>query len=111
MFKNFLYFCFLAIAILAIEIHPVLADNLDLGAEVFATNCAGCHPQGGNIIRRGKTLKAKALKRNQVDSQEAILSLVTQGKGNMPAYSDRLTKAEIIAVTDYVRQKAATNWQ
>jgi cytochrome c6 len=111
MFKSIICSCLIAIALLTVNLHPVLADNLQGGAEIFATNCAGCHPNGGNIIRRGKTLKAKALKRNHVDSQDAISSLVTQGKGNMPAYSDRLTTEEIAAVTNYVIQKAATNWQ
>jgi cytochrome c6 len=110
MFKKICFCCLIAIALLTVNLHPVLADNLQGGAEIFATNCAGCHPNGGNIIRRGKNLKAKALKRNHVDSQDAIISLVTQGKGNMPAYSDRLTTEEITAVTDYVIQKAATNW-
>ena len=68
-------------------------------------------PQGGNIIRRGKNLKAKALKRNHVDSQDAIVSLVTHGKGNMSAYGDRLTTEEIAAVSQYVLEKAATNWR
>ena len=45
--------------------------------EVFTANCAGCHAKGGNILRRGKTLKTKALKRNHRDSAEAIiLSLI-----------------------------------
>jgi cytochrome c6 len=112
MFKKICCFCFLAIAIMAIAPGYALADNSDIpnAAKVFATNCAGCHPQGGNIIRRGKTLKAKALKRNHLDSSETINYLVTQGKGNMPAYGDRLTPAEIAAVSDYVLQKAAANW-
>lgn len=110
MWKKFFCFCFIAIAVILVNPHHVLADNGE-GTTLFTANCAGCHPQGGNIIRRGKTLKAKALKRNQVDSLEAVISLVTEGKGNMPAYGDRLTDEEIVAVSNYVVEKAATNWR
>jgi cytochrome c6 len=86
------------------------ADELTIGAEVFEGQCAGCHVGGGNIIRRGKTLKLKALEKNQMDSLEAIQTIVTQGKGNMSAYGDRLSPAEINAVAAYVLAQAAQNW-
>ena len=38
---------------------PVKADDLSNGAKIFNLQCAGCHGGGGNIIRRGKTLKKK----------------------------------------------------
>lgn len=82
-----------------------------LGAKVFKANCAGCHIKGGNIVRRGKNLKSRALRRNKVDTQEAIASLVTNGKGIMSAYGDKLTDAEIEAVSAYVLQRAAENWK
>ena len=83
----------------------------ELGAKVFKANCAGCHIKGGNIVRRGKNLKSKALRRNKVDTQEAVASLVTNGKGIMSAYGDKLTDAEIEAVSSYVLQRAAENWK
>ncbi|HHP7230411.1 MAG TPA: c-type cytochrome [Xenococcaceae cyanobacterium] len=90
---------------------PVFAISQDSGAAIFQANCAGCHPQGGNIIRRGKTLKTKALKRNNLDTIEAVISLVTQGKNNMPAYEARLSEPEIEAVSYYVLEQAAQNWR
>lgn len=88
-----------------------LAAGLADGAQLFEVHCAGCHINGGNIVRRGKTLKLKALQRNGVDSLEAIAQLVAQGKGNMSAYADRLTAPEIQAVSAYVLQQAETNWR
>jgi cytochrome c6 len=102
------------VIILSTLITPVLADStndLDPGAKIFEANCAGCHAQGGNIVRRGKNLKIKALKKNKVDTQEAIANLVTNGKNNMPAYKDRLTAQEIGDVSVYVLQKAEQNWK
>lgn len=91
-----------------------LADtvtNLDNGAKVFKANCAGCHVNGGNIVRRGKNLKLRALHRHKADTQEAVVSLVTNGKGIMSAYGDKLTPEEIENVSAYVLQRAAENWK
>jgi cytochrome c6 len=81
-----------------------------LGAEVFQAQCAGCHLGGGNIVRRGKTLKLKALERNHVDTLEAVQALVRNGQGNMSAYGDRLTPEAITAVSEYVLAQAAQGW-
>lgn len=92
---------------------PVLADtdsNLISGSKIFEANCAGCHANGSNIIRRGKNLKIKALTRNKVDTVEAIALLVTNGKNNMSAYGNKLTPEEIIAVSTYVLEQAQQDW-
>ena len=109
MLKKFICICLIAIALTILNISPVLAGSVN-GAEIFQTNCAGCHANGGNIIRRGKNLKTKALKRNHVDNKEAVVSLVTNGKGIMSAYGDRLTTEEITAVSQYVLERAAVDW-
>lgn len=90
---------------------PVKADDLSNGGKIFNLQCAGCHAGGGNIIRRGKTLKKKALTRNGYDTLEAISYLVSQGKANMPAYKERLTPKEIQDVSEYVIKQAEKNWQ
>ena len=95
--------------------HPsALADtviNLDNGAEVFQANCVGCHVKGKNIVRRGKNLRLKALHRYKVDTKDAIASLVTNGKGIMSAYGDKLTAQEIANVSAYVLSRAEQNWK
>jgi cytochrome c6 len=95
--------------------NPILAENLTLnlaqGEQIFEVHCAGCHPQGGNILRRGKTLKQKALKRYHLENIEDIITLVTNGKNNMSAFGDRLSKEEIENVSAYILEKAAQNWQ
>jgi cytochrome c6 len=92
--------------------HPAIADTLDSnGAKIFENNCAGCHVNGGNIIRRGKNLKLKALRKNNMNSVDAIALIVANGKNNMSAYQDRLTPQEIQAVSTYVLQQAENNWK
>lgn len=57
-----------------------LAENISDRAKIFNVQCAGCHPNGGNIIRRGKSLQKKALQRNKMDSLEAVQEIITNGK-------------------------------
>ncbi|NBQ36890.1 MAG: cytochrome C6, partial [Synechococcus sp.] len=46
---------------LGLWIAPAPAHAAADGAALFEAHCVGCHLNGGNIIRRGKTLKLKAL--------------------------------------------------
>ncbi len=85
--------------------------SMELGSTIFQVQCAACHAGGGNIIRRGKNLKLKTLERNHFETVEAIQAIVTQGKGNMSAYGDRLSVDEITAVSEYVLAQAAAGWK
>ena len=92
---------------------PTWADSLTASGQpgaLFEVHCAGCHLNGGNIIRRGKTLQLKALAKNKVDSVEAIAALITNGKNNMSAYRDKLSTSEIDALADYVWVQAQQGW-
>ncbi|HEY9696156.1 MAG TPA: c-type cytochrome [Trichocoleus sp.] len=88
-----------------------LAADLVNGEAVFQTHCVGCHIHGGNIVRRGKTLKLKALQKNKMDSIAAITEIVTHGKNNMSAYGDRLSTPEIQNVAAYVLEQAQQDWK
>ncbi|MBF2067406.1 MAG: c-type cytochrome [Calothrix sp. C42_A2020_038] len=92
---------------------PVYATVTASGTanQIFEANCAGCHINGSNIVRRNKNLFKKALKRNSMDSIEAISDIVTNGKNNMPAYKDRLAPQQIHDVAAYVLQQAENNWR
>lgn len=90
---------------------PAWSANLGNGEKVFQVHCVGCHVNGGNIIRRGKNLKLKALQKNGYADVEAIASLVTNGKANMSAYKDRLTPQQIEDVATYVLEQAQKNWK
>ena len=79
--------------------------------ELFEVHCAGCHPNGANIIRRGKNLKQRALKRHGYESIDAIATLITNGKGLMSAYGDQLSETEITSLANYILDQAAINWQ
>ncbi|NJM48632.1 MAG: c-type cytochrome [Alkalinema sp. RU_4_3] len=88
-----------------------MAAETQTAPQLFEAQCAGCHAGGGNIIRRGKNLKLKALVKNHVDTEEAITALITKGKGNMSAYGDRLTPEEITMLAAYVLDQAQQDWK
>ena len=80
-------------------------------ASLFTQNCAGCHAHGGNVVRRGKNLKQKALKRYGYDNVTRISQIITHGKGAMSAYGERLTPDEIGAIAQYVLTQSESGWQ
>jgi cytochrome c6 len=110
-FMTFVTIFFVSYTLFISPIHAETINNLGNGAAVFEANCAGCHINGGNIVRRGKNLKSKALHKHKVDTQEAIAYLVTNGKGIMSAYGDKLSPQEIADVSAYVLQQAAQDWK
>jgi cytochrome c6 len=88
-----------------------LAADATNGAKLFEVHCAGCHINGGNIVRRNKTLKLKALERNGYSSVDTIATIVANGKANMSAYKNRLSPTEIEDVSAYVLEQANHGWK
>ena len=80
-------------------------------ASLFTKHCAGCHAGGGNVVRRSKTLRQKALERYGYDNVTKIAQIITNGKGVMSSYRDRLSAEEIEAIAQYVLSQAETDWQ
>ncbi len=109
--KYFIKFALLTSLLLIMSLQQTAFADTDDGAKIFAANCAGCHINGGNIIRRGKNLQIKALKKYNMNSVEAISHIVTYGKNNMSAYKDRLSESEIQTVATYVLNQAENNWR
>ncbi len=109
--KKLIIICLLALSLINIVKTPmVLAVEIAKGAEVFQVHCVACHARGGNIVRWWKNLKIGTLKKNKLDSIDAIAYLVKNGKSNMSAYQDRLTETEIKAVSAYVLKQAENDW-
>ena len=90
---------------------PASAADTVNSEQIFSVHCAGCHINGSNIIRRGKNLKKQALKKYGMDSIDAVISIVTNGKNNMSAYKERLTEQQIKDVAAYVLEQAEKDWR
>jgi cytochrome c6 len=86
------------------------APELSAGAGLFEQHCVGCHVNGGNIIRRGKTLRLAALERNGITGPEQIAAIAAGGQGQMSAYGAVLGEAGPEAVALYVWQQAQLDW-
>ena len=86
------------------------AIDTDLGRTIFEHNCAGCHINGGNIIRRSKNLKISSLKRNGIDNPEAIAKIARQGVGIMSGYEDELGENGDKIVANWVWEQAQKAW-
>ncbi|MFO7630544.1 MAG: c-type cytochrome [Prochlorococcaceae cyanobacterium] len=80
------------------------------GAQLFANHCAACHVNGGNIIRRGKTLKLAALQRQGIDGPAAIAAIAAGGVGQMGGYAAVLAEGGAEAVGAWVWQQALDDW-
>ena len=86
------------------------AIEADLGQSLFKHNCAGCHINGGNIIRRSKNLKISSLKRNGIENPEAIAMIARQGVGIMSGYEDELGDNGDQIVANWVWEQAQKAW-
>ena len=89
---------------------PSTALAVESGASLFQNNCASCHPKGGNIIRRGRTLKIKALTKRGLDSREAIAQVAREGIGQMSGYAEALGDGGDVIVAEWVWQQAQNAW-
>jgi mono/diheme cytochrome c family protein len=91
--KAVLFFLF------AIFATPSLASNA--GEEIYAENCASCH---GERLR--PTGSAPDLKLLGADERAKFDMMVSQGKGQMPAWEGILSDDERNAIWDYIRSRA-----
>ncbi len=80
------------------------------GESLFENHCSGCHINGGNILRRGKTLKLKVLERNGITGPGAIAAIASAGLGQMSGYGEVLGPGGAEAVAAWVWQQALGNW-
>jgi cytochrome c6 len=83
----------------------VLAAPQDqTGQTLFSRNCATCHSQNGTPTAVGKSLNAPDLGsapvQNQTNAQ--LQQIISNGKGNMPAFKDKLSQTEIDSLVAYV---------
>lgn len=80
--------------------------------DLFRNNCARCHgADGAGDTSLGHTYNAPDFtdpdwwrKHSDITSPRNLVSIVSHGKGGMPAFSKKLTRSEIRRLVDYVRR-------
>ena len=66
------------------------------GEDVFKAKCAACHPDGGNIMKPGETLKG-------MKDSKKIIAKIRKGGGGMAAFDAKaISDADAKAVADYI---------
>lgn len=89
---------------------PALAADTANGAKIFSANCAACHMGGRNVVMAAKTLQKEALEKYNMNSLEAIVNQVHNGKNAMPAFKGKLNDQQIEDVATYVLQQSEKGW-
>src|SRR6266567_9029411 len=80
--------------------------------DLFRTNCARCHgADGRGDTPLGHTYNAPDFtdtewwrKHSDITSTGRLVSIVSHGKGGMPAFGKKLKRSEIKALVNYVRR-------
>jgi cytochrome c6 len=93
----FFFFC---------NLNFVFAKDLQKGKSLFEYNCSVCHIGGTNIIIPEKNLKKETLETNGMNSLNAIIYQIINGKNGMPAFGGRLTEKQIEEIANYVLQES-----
>ena len=107
--SRFLFLLAITIIIFSLPFQVLGVDNMK-GKELFTQNCSGCHLKGGNIIRRGKTLKLSALERNGISNPEAIAKIARNGVGIMSGYKEVLGEGGDKLVAEWIWEQAQNAW-
>jgi mono/diheme cytochrome c family protein len=78
-------------------------------ASTYKANCAVCHGEDGSGTALGTRLQVKDLRSKEVleKSSSALAQTIRDGKGNMPAFGDRLDSDQIKHVIEFVRRFSA----
>jgi len=85
--------------ILALALPPLAAAQS--AADTYKAKCAMCHGADGSKSMMG----AKPLNGAEVQamSDADLAGAITNGKGKMPAYKDKLSQAQINDLVKYIR--------
>jgi cytochrome c6 len=88
----------MAVAAASLATGALAAD----GAAIYASKCAACHGKDGKGTAVGQKMGAKDLATVKGGEAE-IVAVVSDGKGKMTAFKNKLSAEEIQAVAKYVK--------
>jgi cytochrome c6 len=78
-----------------------LAGAAHADAALFAQKCASCHGKDGKPSAVGQKMGAKDLTAVK-ESEKELEGIITNGKGKMPAYKEKLTPDQIASLAKYI---------
>jgi quinohemoprotein ethanol dehydrogenase len=77
------------------------AENIAQGKEIFTTTCVVCHGENGQGGTHGGAKLTRALTR------EAIATVVSRGRNDMPAFGSALSPEQLQGLSEYVMELVA----
>src|SRR5882672_1579754 len=91
---------------------PAARSRGTQAGDLFRKNCARCHgADGAGDTPLGHTYNTPDFtdpewwrKHSNITSAGSLVSIVSHGKGGMPAFGRKLTRAQIRNLVDYVRR-------
>ncbi len=73
------------------------------GAEIFKAKCAACHPDGGNIMKKEKTLHKKDLEANKLKTAKDLVKYMRAPGPGMTKFDEKaLPEKDSQAVAEYI---------
>jgi cytochrome c6 len=73
------------------------------GGEIFKAKCAVCHPDGGNIMKKEKTLHKKDLEANKLKSAKDLVKYLRKPGPGMTKFDEQsLPDKDAKEVAEYV---------
>jgi cytochrome c6 len=93
--------CF-SVTILISNGNAEVNGKLDAKA-AYDTHCASCHPAGGNIINKTKSLKKADLQKSGVKNwQDVVAKMRNPGPGMQPFSKQVISDKEAKALAEYI---------
>lgn len=94
------------------QVRPAAKPRGSQLGDLFGRNCARCHgADGAGDTPLGHTYNTPDFtdpewwrKHSNITSTKSLVSIVSNGKGGMPAYGKKLKPTEIRHLVDYVRR-------
>lgn len=78
----------IALAAAGFGLAACAATSGQSGEALFATHCAGCHPEGGNTVNPAKTLSRAHREAGGIRTATDVASYIRNPGPGMPAFSE-----------------------
>ncbi|MRR35169.1 cytochrome C [bacterium] len=73
------------------------------GVALFATHCAGCHPNGGNTVNPAKTLSRAHREAGGIRTAGDVAAYIRNPGPGMPVFSEgMIPEADAVKIGEYV---------
>lgn len=80
-------------------------EHIAMGYRIFKSSCSVCHSLIPHVNKNGPSLSGVMRDHRPASSEERVRQIIAEGKGTMPAFSDRLSPDEISALIRFLRSQ------